>query len=52
MIAFTLTTLQILEIMNEIENENEKLDVSYQGWANDGIKPYVMDKINLMEMNF
>lgn len=39
------TPKQILEIMNEIENENEKLDVSYQGWANDGIKPYVMDKI-------
>ncbi|MGI6360565.1 MAG: DUF5696 domain-containing protein [Acholeplasmatales bacterium] len=39
------TPKQILEIMSQIENDNQKLDISYQGWANNGLKPYVMDTI-------
>ncbi|MGI6781323.1 MAG: DUF5696 domain-containing protein [Acholeplasmataceae bacterium] len=39
------TSKQISEIMARINNDNQQLDISYQGWANDGIKPYSMDKI-------
>ncbi len=39
------TPKQILEIIGQIENDDQKLDFSYQGWANNGIKPYAMDVI-------
>ncbi|MGI6771508.1 MAG: DUF5696 domain-containing protein [Acholeplasmataceae bacterium] len=39
------TPKQILEILDKINYDGKKLDISYQGWANDGIKPYSMDRI-------
>jgi len=39
------TPNQINEILDLIDTNGNSLDVSYQGWSNDGIKPTVMDKI-------
>lgn len=39
------TPSELLKIVNEIEQKNVPIDISYQGWSNDGIKPTSMHKI-------